>query len=89
MSRRVPNNDVILVATKGNLAGGNAWEISRRMEKACRRWLSSWARNGMLSVRLEPGVCLTSCFPIGVSEPARVAVKNSRRTVIRRATGET
>ncbi|CAM9834458.1 unnamed protein product [Ectocarpus sp. 4 AP-2014] len=76
MSRRVPEIDVILVATKCDLAGGNAWEIGRRMEKACRRWLSSWARHGMLSVRLEPGVCLTSCFPVGAGEHGESSSEN-------------
>ncbi|CAM9860742.1 unnamed protein product [Ectocarpus sp. 12 AP-2014] len=76
ISRRVPDNDVILVATKCDLAGGNAWKIGRRMEKACRRWLSSWARHGMLSLRLEPGVCLTSCFPVGVGEHGESSSEN-------------
>ncbi|CAN0396606.1 unnamed protein product, partial [Ectocarpus sp. 12 AP-2014] len=68
ISRRVPENDVVLVATKCDLAGGNAREIGERMEKSCRTWLSGWVRNGMQPVRLEPNVCLTSCFPIRVDE---------------------
>ncbi|CAM9277946.1 unnamed protein product [Ectocarpus sp. 8 AP-2014] len=76
MSRRVPDIDVILVATKCDLAGGNAWEIGRRIEKACRRWLSSWACHGMLSVRLEPGVCLTSCFPVEAGEHGESSSEN-------------
>ncbi|CAN0283564.1 unnamed protein product [Ectocarpus sp. 12 AP-2014] len=76
MSRRVPDVDVILVATKCDLAGGNALEIGGRMEKACRRWLSSWARHGMLSVRLEPGACLTSCFPVGAGEHGESSSEN-------------
>ncbi|CAM9548252.1 unnamed protein product [Ectocarpus sp. 8 AP-2014] len=68
ISRRVPNNDVILVATKCDLAGGSAGKIGVRMEHACRRWLSSWVRNGMQPVRLEPCVSLTSCFATGVGE---------------------
>ncbi|CAB1115806.1 unnamed protein product [Ectocarpus sp. CCAP 1310/34] len=68
ISRRVPNNDVILVATKCDLAGGNAGKIGARMEHACRRWLSSWVRNGLQPVRLEPCVSLTSCFETGVGE---------------------
>ena len=68
ISRRVPDNDVILVATKCDLACGNAGEIGSRMENSCRTWLSSWVRNGMQTVRLEPHVCLTSCFPVRVGE---------------------
>ncbi|CAM9749420.1 unnamed protein product [Ectocarpus sp. 4 AP-2014] len=68
ISRRVPNNDVILVATKCDLAGGNAGKIGLRMEHACRRWLSSWVRSGMQPVRLEPCASLTSCFATGVDE---------------------
>ncbi|CAM9184211.1 unnamed protein product, partial [Ectocarpus fasciculatus] len=68
ISWRVPYNDVILVATKCDLAGGNAGEIGSRMESSCRTWLSGWVGNGMQPVQLEPHVCLTSCFPIGVGE---------------------
>ncbi|CAM9322083.1 unnamed protein product [Ectocarpus sp. 12 AP-2014] len=68
ISRRIPDNDVILVATKCDLVGGNAGDIGRRMEHACRTWISSWVRNGMHPVRVKPGVCLTSCFPTAASE---------------------
>ncbi|CAM9232638.1 unnamed protein product [Ectocarpus sp. 12 AP-2014] len=68
ISRRVPDNDAILVATKCDLVGGNASEVGRRMEQACRVWLSSWVRNGMQPVRLEHGVGLTSCRPTRVGE---------------------
>ncbi|CAM9881019.1 unnamed protein product [Ectocarpus sp. 12 AP-2014] len=68
ISRRVPGNDVILVATKCDLVSGNAEETGRRLEHACLMWLSTWVRNGMHPVRLEPHVSLTSCFPIGDGE---------------------
>ncbi|CAM9185854.1 unnamed protein product [Ectocarpus sp. 13 AM-2016] len=68
ISRRVPGNDVILVATKCDLVSGNAEETGRRLERACLMWLSTWVRNGMHPVRLEPHVSLTSCFPIGDGE---------------------
>ncbi|CAN0308780.1 unnamed protein product [Ectocarpus sp. 12 AP-2014] len=68
ISRRVPYSDVILVATKCDLARGNTGDIGKRLEHACRTWVSSWVRNGMLPVRLERGVCLTSCCPAAVSE---------------------
>ena len=60
ISRRVPGNDVILVATKCDLAR-NPLETGRRIEQACRTWLASWSRDSMHSVRVEDGVCLTSC----------------------------
>ncbi|CAM9930362.1 unnamed protein product [Ectocarpus sp. 6 AP-2014] len=68
ISRRVPGNDVILVATKCDLVSGNAEQTGRRLEHACRMWLSTWVRNGMDPIRLEPHVSLTSCFPIGDGE---------------------
>ncbi|CAN0171516.1 unnamed protein product, partial [Scytosiphon promiscuus] len=61
ISRRVPRNDVILVATKCDLGGGNPRETGRRIEEACRTWLADWVRDGMQPVRVEDGVCLTSC----------------------------
>ncbi|CAM9212614.1 unnamed protein product [Ectocarpus sp. 8 AP-2014] len=76
ISRRVPGNYVILVATKCDLVSGNAEETGRRMEHACRMWLSSWARDGMGPVRLEPHVSLTSCFPIGVGEHGESSAGN-------------
>eukprot|EP00752_Nemacystus_decipiens_P018192 g16322.t1 len=61
ISQRVPDNEVILVATKCDLAGGNARETGRRLETACRTWLASWTRAGMKPVTVEEGVSLTSC----------------------------
>eukprot|EP00752_Nemacystus_decipiens_P012229 g10841.t1 len=61
ISRRVPGNDVVLVATKCDLAGGNPRETGRRIEEACRTWLADWVRDGMEPVGVEEGVCLTSC----------------------------
>ncbi|CAN0400772.1 unnamed protein product, partial [Ectocarpus sp. 12 AP-2014] len=62
ISRRVPGNDVIFVATKCDMVGGNPRDTGRRMEEACQQWLASWVRDGMQAVRVEDGVCLTSCF---------------------------
>ena len=62
ISYRVPNSEVILVATKCDLAGGNAADIGQRMEAACREWLRTWVDAGMAPVRLEDGVCRTSCI---------------------------
>lgn len=61
ISRRVPDSDVILVATKCDLAGSNADRVGRRIEHACLTWRESWVRGGMQPVRVEDGVCLTSC----------------------------
>ena len=61
ISRRVPGNDVILVATKCDLVGGNPRETGRRIEEGCRTWLADWVRSGMQPVRVEDGLCLTSC----------------------------
>ncbi|CAN0502304.1 unnamed protein product, partial [Laminaria digitata] len=58
----VPGSDVILVATKCDLASGNAAGIAQRMDAACRTWLASWTDAGREPIRLEGGVCRTSCF---------------------------
>ncbi|CAM9320287.1 unnamed protein product [Scytosiphon promiscuus] len=76
ISRRVPHNDVILVATKCDLAGGKSREIGRRIEVACRRWLTSWVRDGMQPVRLEEGVCLTSCCATAVDAKIEAGTGN-------------
>ncbi|CAM9446096.1 unnamed protein product [Ectocarpus sp. 4 AP-2014] len=76
ISRRVPDNDVILVATKCDLVGGNAGEIGKRIELASRTWLASWVRSGMQPVRLEPGVCLTSCCTTKVCEDGEKSTRN-------------
>ncbi|CAM9929296.1 unnamed protein product [Ectocarpus sp. 6 AP-2014] len=76
ISRRVPHNDVILVVTKCDLAGGNAAEIGERVEHACRTWLSSWVRHGMQPVQLEPGVSFTSCFPAEGGQHGEVGTEN-------------
>lgn len=61
ISQRVPRSDVILVATKCDLTDGNAAEVAGRMDAACRVWLASGVAADMEPVRLEDGVCLTSC----------------------------
>ncbi|CBJ26200.1 LRR-GTPase of the ROCO family [Ectocarpus siliculosus] len=76
ISRRVPDNDVILVATKCDSVGGNAGEIGKRIELASRMWLASWVRSGMQPVRLEPGVCLTSCCTTNVCEDGERSTRN-------------
>lgn len=68
VSWRVPDNNVILVATKCDRVGDNAIETGQRMENACQDWIQDWLDAGM-SVRLEPGVCLTSCCATETHEP--------------------
>ena len=62
ISYRVPESEVILVATKCDLTGRNVAGIAQRMEAACRMWLDRWSGAGMAPVRLEDGVCRTSCL---------------------------
>ena len=62
ISYRVPESEVILVATKCDLAGGNVAGIAQRMDAACRMWLDRWSGDGMAPVRVEDGVCQTSCL---------------------------
>lgn len=59
---RVPDNDAILVATKCDLTpGAGAAQVAQRMNAACQEWLQEWSEDGMPCVRVEDGVCLTSC----------------------------
>ncbi|CAM9841435.1 unnamed protein product [Scytosiphon promiscuus] len=74
ISWRVPNNDVILVATKCDRIGGNAVGIGRRMENACQDWIHDWVDAGM-SVRVEPGVSLTSCAT-EIRRPGEISTEN-------------
>ena len=62
ISYRVPESEVIIVATKCDLAGGNVAGIAQRMDVACRMWLDRWSGADMAPVRLEDGVCRTSCL---------------------------
>ncbi|CAN0368551.1 unnamed protein product, partial [Laminaria digitata] len=62
ISYRVSGSDVILVATKCDLAGGSADGRAQRMGAACRTWLDRWVGADMAPVGLEDGVCRTSCF---------------------------
>ena len=80
ISQRVPGNDVILVATKCDLADGMSVEIGRRMEKACRAWLASWVDAGLRIVRVEDGVCLTSCRATGVDGQGEGSTGNGAST---------
>lgn len=61
LSLRIPDSDVVVVATKCDLAGGKAADLARRMERAIRTWLEDWRSAGMVAVRVENVVSLTSC----------------------------
>lgn len=61
LSFRIPDSDVIIVATKCDLVEGIAADMAGRMERVIRNMLSEWSRNGFTPVRVEDGVSLTSC----------------------------
>lgn len=61
LSFRIPASDVVVVATKCDLARGMAANLAGRMECAARAWLEAWSRSEMVAVRVEDGVSLTSC----------------------------
>ena len=62
LSFRIPDSDVVVVATKCDLTvGGTATNLAERMERAIRRWLERWRGSEMTAVRVEDGVSLTSC----------------------------
>lgn len=71
LSFRIPDSDVILVATKCDLADGKAADTAGRIENASRCWLEDWARNfDSKAVRVEDDVSLTSCsscLPLGMA----------------------
>lgn len=78
ISQRVPQNDVVLVATKCDLAGENIAGIGQRMHSACRTWIAKWVEAGMEPIRLENGVCLTSCCESASNEQEAKSLKRKR-----------
>lgn len=79
LSFRVPDNDVVVVATKCDLAGGMAASLAMRMENAVRMWLENWRNSEMTAVRVEDGVSLTSCVPILAQDEKRGADLRKRK----------
>ena len=61
LSLRIPESDVVIVATKCDLVGGMAVHLAQRMERAVRTWIEKWRGSQMTAVRVEDGVSLTSC----------------------------
>ena len=68
LSFRVPDSDVVLVATKCDRSGGMAASVAGRIERAIQRWQQIWVGSQMTAVRVEPGVSLTSCSATCVPE---------------------
>lgn len=68
LSFRIPDSDVVVVATKCDLADGMATSLAERMERAIRKWLESWRGAQMTTVRVDEGVSLTSCVAALASE---------------------
>ncbi|CAM9844406.1 unnamed protein product, partial [Ectocarpus sp. 12 AP-2014] len=62
LSFRIPESDVVVVATKCDLAAGMAADVAERIEGAVGKWVDSWFAAGMTAARVEDGVSLTSCF---------------------------
>ncbi|CAM9861472.1 unnamed protein product [Ectocarpus sp. 4 AP-2014] len=62
LSFRIPDSDVVMVATKCDLAAGMAADAAERMACGAGNWIESWSGAGMTAVRVEDGVSLTSCF---------------------------
>ena len=61
LSFRIPDSDVVVVATKCDLAGEVTAELAGRMQRAIRKWLEGWSSSRMTAVRVEEDVSLTSC----------------------------
>ena len=77
LSLRIPDSDVVIVATKCDRAAGMAGEMAGRMERAIRKWLEIWSGSDMTAVRVEVGVSLTSCAASAPQEKgSAVSVEN-------------
>lgn len=74
LSFRIPDSDVVVVATKCDRADGMAVEMAGRIERAIQKWLESWSDSGMTAVRVEDGVSLTSCVPSAPLEHDGIAL---------------
>lgn len=71
------DSDVVLVATKCDLAGGMASNLAGRMERATRKWLGLWSDSKMTAARVEDGVSLTSCAATKLDEGAVLGKRKS------------
>ena len=76
LSFRIPDSDVIVVATKCDLVAGIATTLAGRIEPAIQKWLNHWSDAEMTAVRVEDGVSLTSC--VAASAPKEDEEDSSR-----------
>ena len=74
LSFRIPDSDVVIVATKCDRAPGTAVAMAERMERAIRKWLDTWSGSQMSAVRVEYGVSLTSCVASAVDKQGSAAL---------------
>ena len=79
LSFRIPNNDVVVVATKCDRAAGMAVDLAGRMESAIRKWLGEWSGSQMTAVHVEDGVSLTSCVTSAPDELHGAALGKRKR----------
>lgn len=79
LSFRIPDSDVVVVATKCDLAGGVAASLAARMEGAIRKWLENWRGAQMTAAHVEGGVSLTSCVAALDPEDAGGAAVRKRK----------
>lgn len=79
LSFRIPDSDVVVVATKCDLACGTAADLAGRMERAIRKWLQNWRGAQMTAARVEDGVSLTSCVATLTSAEEEGAALGTRQ----------
>lgn len=80
LSFRIPDSDVLVVATKCDLAAGMATGVAARMERAIRKWLESWSGASMTAVRVEGGMSLTSCVTTSAPQEERSRALGKRKS---------
>lgn len=80
LSFRIPDSDVVVVATKCDLVpGGMADGIAWRVERAVRSWLERWRDSEMTAVHVEDRVSLTSCVATSAPEEEGEDVLGKRK----------
>lgn len=79
LSFRIPDSDVIVVATKCDRASWTAVDMAERMERSIRKWLHIWSGSGMTTVRVEDGVSLTSCATSTVDERGGATLRKRKQ----------
>ncbi|CAN0097652.1 unnamed protein product [Ectocarpus sp. 12 AP-2014] len=79
LSFRVPDSDVVVVATKCDLAAGMAADAAGRIGDAIDVWLESWSGAGMTTVRVEGAVSLSSCLTPASEQDASPVLGSTHR----------